>query len=173
MMFEDIYFAHHKMVFNIALQYVQRIEDAEEIVQDVFVKVHDNIESYKSESSIKTWIYRIAINQCLDFIKHNQSLKRRFHSSLLSLEAAESNQEAIHFNHPGTDLEQKESYRILFEAINHLPDHQKTALILLKIEGMSQAEAAHIMNISVKALESLFQRSKHNLEIRLQLNNKS
>ena len=92
MMFEDIYFAHHKMVFNIALQYVQRIEDAEEIVQDVFVKVHDNIESYKSESSIKTWIYRIAINQCLDFIKHNQSLKRRFHSSLLSLEAAESNE---------------------------------------------------------------------------------
>lgn len=173
MTFEDIYFAHHKMVFNIVLQYVQRIEDAEEIVQDVFVKVHDNMDSYKGESNIKTWIYRIAINQCLDFIKHKQSLKRRFHSSLLSIEDTESSKEAIHFNHPGTDLEQKESYRLLFEAINKLPDHQKTAIILLKIEGMSQTEAANIMNISIKAIESLFQRAKNNLEIRLQINNKS
>ena len=69
MTFEEIYFEHYKMVFNLALQYVQNIQDAEEITQDVFVKVFDSLNSFKNQSSLKTWIYRISINQSLDFIK--------------------------------------------------------------------------------------------------------
>jgi RNA polymerase sigma factor (sigma-70 family) len=69
MKFDEIYFEHHKMVFNLALQYVQNIEDAEEITQDVFVKVFDNLDSFKNQSSLKTWIYRISINQSLDLSK--------------------------------------------------------------------------------------------------------
>ena len=78
MTFDEIYFEHHKMVFNLALQYVQNIEDAEEITQDVFVKVFDNIDSFKKQASLKTWIYRICINQSLDFIKAKNSQKRSF-----------------------------------------------------------------------------------------------
>jgi RNA polymerase sigma-70 factor (ECF subfamily) len=65
------------------------------------------------------------------------------------------------------ELEQKEACQKIFEAINQLSDNQKTALILLKIEDKSQAETAEIMNLKVKALESLFQRAKNNLEILL------
>ncbi len=167
MTFDEIYFDHHKMVFNLALQYVQNIEDAEEITQDVFVKVFDNLDSFKKQASLKTWIYRISINQSLDFIKAKNTQKRNFLSSIFSLNDEKFKFEPPNFNHPGIELEQKEAYQKIFEAINQLSDNQKTAIILLKIEDKSQFETAEIMNLNVKALESLFQRAKKNLEILL------
>lgn len=167
MTFDEIYFEHYKMVFNLALQYVQNIEDAEEITQDVFVKVFDNLNTFKKQSSLKTWIYRLAINQSLDFIKAKKAQKRNFLSSLFSINDSKFKFQPSNFNHPGIELEQKEACQKIFEAINQLSDNQKTALILLKIENKSQAETAEIMNLKVKALESLFQRAKNNLEILL------
>jgi RNA polymerase sigma-70 factor (ECF subfamily) len=167
MTFDEIYFEHYKMVFNLALQYVQNMEDAEEITQDVFVKVFDNLNTFKKQSSLKTWIYRMAINQSLDFIKAKKAQKRNFLSSLFSINDSNFKFQPSNFNHPGIELEQKEACQKIFEAINQLSDNQKTALILLKIENKSQAETAEIMNLKVKALESLFQRAKNNLEILL------
>ena len=167
MTFDEIYFEHHKMVFNLALQYVQNIEDAEEITQDVFVKVFDNIDSFKKQASLKTWIYRICINQSLDFIKAKNSQKRSSLSSFFSLNDEKFKFEPTNFNHPGIELEQKEAYQKIFDAINQLSDNQKTVIILMKIEDKSQAETAEIMNLNIKALESLFQRAKKNLEILL------
>lgn len=165
MTFDELYIEHHKMVFNLALHYVQNVEDAEEITQDVFVKVFDNLNSFKKQSSFKTWIYRISINQSLDFIKAKNSQKRNFLSTIFSLNDSKFEFEPTNFNHPGVELEQKEAYQKIFEAINQLSDNQKTAIILLKIEDKSQAEAAEIMNLNIKALESLFQRAKKKLEI--------
>lgn len=167
MTFDEIYFEHYKMVFNLALQYVQNTEDAEEITQDVFVKVFDNLNSFKKQSSLKTWIYRMAINQSLDFIKAKKAQKRNFLSSIFSINDSNFKFQPSNFNHPGIELEQKEACQKIFEAINQLSDNQKTALILLKIEDKSQAETAEIMNLNLKALESLFQRAKNNLEILL------
>lgn len=165
MNFEEIYLNYHKMVLNLALQYLQNIEDAEEITQDVFVKVHENLKNFNQKSTIKTWIYRIAINQSLDFIKSKNSLKRRFFLNSISLNDKKVKFEPIVFNHPGIEMEQKEAYEKIFEAINQLSDNQKTAIILLKIENKSQAETAEIMHLNEKALESLFHRAKKNLEI--------
>lgn len=167
MKFDEIYTELHKMVFNLALQFVQNVEDAEEITQDVFLKVFDGLNSFKNHSSIKTWIYRIAVNQSLDFIKARRSKKRKFLSSIFSLNDSNFKFNPTHFNHPGIELEQKEATQKIFEAINQLSEQQKTAIILLKIEGKSQNETAEIMNLNVKALESLFQRAKTNLEILL------
>ena len=167
MTFDEIYLEHYKMVFNLALQYVQNTEDAEEITQDVFVKVFDNLNSFKKQSSLKTWIYRMSINQSLDFIKAKNAQKRNFLSSIFSINDSNFKFQPSNFNHPGIELEQKEACQKIFEAINQLSDNQKTALILLKIEDKSQAETAEIMNLKVKALESLFQRAKNNLEILL------
>ena len=167
MTFDEIYLEHYKMVFNLALQYVQNTEDAEEITQDVFVKIFDNLNSFKKQSSLKTWIYRMAINQSLDFIKAKNAQKRSFLSSIFNINDSNFKFQPSNFNHPGIELEQKEACQKIFEAINQLSDNQKTALILLKIEDKSQAETAEIMNLKVKALESLFQRAKNNLEILL------
>lgn len=167
MTFDEIYLEHQKMVFNLALQYVQNKEDAEEITQDVFVKVYNNLSSFKNQSSFKTWLYRISINQSLDFIKAQKSQKRNFLSNIFSLNNEKIKFEPTNFNHPGIELEQKEACQKIFDAINELSDNQKTVIILLKIEDKSQAETAEIMNLNIKALESLFQRAKKNLEILL------
>jgi RNA polymerase sigma-70 factor (ECF subfamily) len=167
MTFDEIYFEHYKMVFNLALHYVQNIEDTEEITQDVFLKVFDNLHTFNKQSSLKTWVYRITIHQSLDFIKGKKAQKRNFLSSIFSINYSNFKFQPSNFNHPGIELEQKEACQKIFEAINQLSDNQKTALILLKIEDKSQAETAEIMNLNVKALESLFQRAKNNLEILL------
>ena len=109
----------------------------------------------------------MAINQSLDFIKAKNAQKRSFLSSIFNINDSNFKFQPSNFNHPGIELEQKEACQKIFEAINQLSDNQKTALILLKIENKSQAETAEIMNLKVKALESLFQRAKNNLEILL------
>jgi RNA polymerase sigma factor (sigma-70 family) len=164
MTFKELFDKFNKLVFNLALQYVQNREDAEEITQDVFLKIHDKLNTFQQQSDIKTWIYRITINHSLDFIKAQKSQKRWSFFSALSINDEQRKIDVPHFDHPGVELEQKEALANIFKAINLLPDNQKTVIILLKIEQHSQAEAALIMNTSTKAVESLFQRAKKNLE---------
>lgn len=57
------------MVYNVCLNYLQNIEDAEDVTQEVFVKIHRKLDSFNQQSSIKTWVYRISINACLDYLK--------------------------------------------------------------------------------------------------------
>jgi len=170
MTFEELYAQHKDLVFNLALQYTQNIEDAEEITQDVFMKVYENMNSFRNQSGVKTWIYRITINQSLDFLKARNRKKRAFLSRILSINNSEQYTEIPHFNHPGIVLEQKEALEHLFNCLNQLPDQQKTVIILLKIDNLSQQETADILKISIKAVESLFQRAKKNLEKLLQEN---
>lgn len=103
----------------------------------------------------------------LGFHKREKHQKRNFLSSIFSINDSNFKFQPSNFNHPGIELELKEACQKIFEAINQLSDNQKTALILLKIEDKSQAETAEIMILNVKALESLFQRAKNNLEILL------
>jgi RNA polymerase sigma factor (sigma-70 family) len=160
--FAAIYDEYKDLVFNVSLQYVQNSADAEDITQEVFVKVHQHLHKYDSAvSSLKTWIYRIAINQSLDFLKARRASKR--FAFITSLFKNGSEAEPVHFNHPGVALEDKEELKALFGMINRLPGRQKTVLILSKIEERSQKEIAEIMGLSVKAVESLLQRAKENL----------
>jgi RNA polymerase sigma factor (sigma-70 family) len=162
--FEDIYEAHKKLVFNLALQYVQNTEDAEEITQDVFVSIYQSINTFNAKSKLTTWIYRITINKSLDFVKTRQRKKRfGFITSLFYHDSNDVKHDRPHFNHPGIQLEHKEDLKNLFKQINELPDNQRTALILSKIEQKSQTEIGEVMNLSIKAVESLVQRAKINL----------
>ncbi len=161
---KDLYQNYNNLVYNLALQYVQNVEDAQEITQDVFVAVHNSMDSFQNKSKISTWIYRITINKSLDYIKAKKRKKRFAFVTAFFSNNHEIQQESIEFNHPGVILEQKEITEMIFDAINKLPSNQKTALILSKIEQKNQAEVAEIMNISVNAVDSLVQRAKKNLK---------
>lgn len=155
-------------MYNLALQYVQNQEDAQEIAQDVFVAIYQSMHNFKGQSSISTWIYRITINKSLDFLKGKQRKKRfAFLTSLFYPDSNEIQFEQAHFDHPGVLLEHKESLEEIFKCINELPDAQKTALILTKIEQKPQMEVAEIMELSLKAVEGLLQRAKNNLAKKL------
>lgn len=168
MTFQEIYIQFNKTVYNLSLNYLQNKEDAEEVTQDTFVAIHTSLHTFKENSQLSTWIYRITINQCLDFIKAKKR-KKRF--ALFTELFKDNNEEINHgfpsFDHPGVLLEQKEIISRIFSCINQLPTLQKTALILSKLENKSQKEIAEIMNSTPKAVESLIQRAKKNLSQKL------
>lgn len=164
MTLEELYHLYHEQVFNLAIHYVQNVEDAEEITQDVFVKINDKLSSFRAEANPGTWIYRIAMNASLDHLRARKAGKRAFWLRMVSIQGQIPAQEPGNFNHPGINLEHKEALERLFAAINKLPERQRSALILLKLEGMNTQEAAKVMNLSSKAMESLFQRAKTQLK---------
>lgn len=164
--FEKLYHDYHKLVFNVALHYTQNLEDAEEITQDVFIKVYHSLPSFNQKSSYKTWIYRIAINQSLDYIKKKNSQKRFF----IFGKKSQNEQEYLNtstFEHPGILLENQEEAKLLFETINTLTENQKTAFLLSKLDGMSNSEIGEIMQLSISSVESLIFRAKASLQEKL------
>jgi RNA polymerase sigma factor (sigma-70 family) len=165
--FEEIYETYKNKVFNTVLSYLQNQEDAEETTQDVFLEIHRSIRSFEGRSSLSTWIYRIAVNKSLDFIKSRNRKKRFAFLSSLFDDAGVIKHDQSDFHHPGIQLEQKENAGILFRAIQQLPENQKTAFILSKTEGLSYAEISEIMELSVSSVESLLFRAKQNLQKQL------
>ena len=164
MEFEEIYEATKTMVYNLALQYVQNIDDAQDITQEVFIAVYHKLNNFREEANIKTWIYRICINKSLDYIKAKKRKKRRgILASIFEFVSDSSKKELTNFNHPGVQLEHQEALKQIFSCINRLPENQKTVLLLIKIEHQSASEVAEIMKLSPKAVDSLLQRAKNNL----------
>lgn len=165
-LFQSIYNQYKVLVYNVALHYLQNVEDAEEVTQDVFVQIYNSIDTFNQKSSLKTWIYRISINKSLDFIKHKNSAKRFFIFGRKSENEREI-QNLSSFEHPGIALENKENASILFEVIDQLTENQKTAFILSKLDGLSNSEISEIMNVSISAVESLIFRAKATLQEKL------
>lgn len=165
---EEIYKEHNGLVYNLCLNYLQNIEDAEEVTQDVFVTIFKKQDNFKNNSSLKTWIYRITVNACLDFLKAKKR-KKRFGFIIPIYDNSESYSYSD-FNHPGIILENEEATEKLLKLINELPNNQKTALILKVIDELSQKEIAEVMELSVKAVESLLSRAKNNLKEKIKLN---
>lgn len=152
------------MVYNTALSMVQNEDDADDITQEVFIQVYQSISSFKGESKFSTWLYRITVSKALDHEKKKKRKKRfAFVQSLFGNEEEEPVLSA-EFNHPGVQLEKKERAAELFNALKQIPDQQRIAFTLHKLEGQSHQEVADIMNTTLYAVESLIARAKMNLK---------
>lgn len=160
MVFRKLYLHSSQKIYNTALSYSKNVEDAEEITQDVFLKIYNSINSFKRNSSLDTWIYRITINTSLNYLKKNQRAK--------TLKNTINSSSSIDFEHPGVLLENKENAKALFKAMEQLNDNQKTAFILSFIEHLPRQQVADIMGLSLKAIESLLQRAKKNMRSHLE-----
>jgi RNA polymerase sigma-70 factor (ECF subfamily) len=160
--FKELVEQWQNMVYNTAIGIVQNDNDADDITQDVFIQVYQSVSSFKGESKFSTWLYRIVISKSLDHIKKKKRKKRfGFVQALFG-----NNEEEIHpeeFNHPGVVMENKERTAELFKAMEQLPDNQRIAFTLHKLEAQKHQDIAVIMNISVTAVESLIARAKGNL----------
>ena len=161
--FKEIVEQWKDMVYNTALGVLQNEEDAEDIAQEVFIQVFESINDFREESKFSTWIYRITITKSLDFIRRKKRKKRFAWIQGLYGENDDEMVDSPDFMHPGIKMENKEDAAILFKAIEKLPEKQKAAFILNKVENLSYAEIAEIMGTTSVAVDSLFQRSKTNL----------
>lgn len=155
----------HK-VFGTCISFVPNKQDAEDIAQNVFMEVFNSIHTFKGDSKLSTWIYRITTNKCLEFIR-KRNTKKRF-AFLQSLTGNAISLDKTNYfteiNHPGILLENKELNATLFKAINALPENQKVAFTLHKIDGKSYQEVAEITKRSLSSVESLMFRAKKNLK---------
>ncbi|MFC5623109.1 RNA polymerase sigma factor [Algoriphagus winogradskyi] len=167
--FKMLYDHYSPKVYNTLLSYTKNAEDAEELLQDVFMTVYNTAKTFRADSSVSTWIYRISVNKALDFLRKKNSTKRfGIFSSLYKKDSAEIKYESVDFIHPGVKLENQENARILFRVIDELSEKQKTVFILTQIEDLSQQEVADILQTTRKAVESLLQRAKANLKVALE-----
>lgn len=150
-------------IFNTAIGIVQNAEDAEDVAQEVFIQVYRSIHNFKGESKLSTWLYRIATTRSLDLLRSRKSKKRFGFIQRLFGDGNEPLYELPDFNHPGVILDQKENAARLFKAIAQLPENQKIAFTLHKLEDLSYQEVSKIMQISISAVESVMHRAKQNL----------
>ena len=151
------------MVYNTALGIVQNAHDADDITQEVFIQVYKSVSSFKGESKISTWLYRITVSTALDHEKKKKRKKRFGFVQSLFGGQEEEQLHPVEFNHPGVELEKKERANELFNALKQIPDKQRIVFTLHKLEGQSYQEVAEIMNTTLYAVESLMSRAKINL----------
>lgn len=149
---------HSKRFYSIVFRLVFERSHAEDIVQEAFLKLWDKPHLWKPAKQAKftTWFYRIVINLCLDFIKKKKPL--------LLLEDM-----TIADNNPGQDalLDSRQKQVLLDALIKELPERQQLALNLCFYEGLSNKEAAEIIGVKLKALQSLVMRAKMTLKKRI------
>lgn len=145
-------------VYNICFSMVHNSHDAEDLTQEVFLEVIRNIGSFRGEAQLGTWIYRIAVNRSLNFIR--SSKKRKW---LSYIDEILSFKEVIQGS-PKEPFEQDENRKMLQKALDALSEKQKTAFTLNKINELSYKEVAEIMNISHANVETLIHRAKLRLQ---------
>ena len=159
---------YQKMVVNTCRGFVNSYADAEDLAQDVFIELFESLPNFRNESKFSTWIYRIAVNKSLNYIRRKKretvfsGITSMFGSSekesMLIETSSGSSSEADH------EINTKELHQTLKRAINTLPKNQKIAFILNKYQDLSYKEVADVMGISLSSVESLLFRAKSNLQ---------
>ena len=163
--FDHLVTNYQARVYNSCLGILHDAVEAEDITQEVFVEVYRSIGGFKEESKLSTWMYRIAMTKSFDHLRSKKRKKRfAFVTQLFSEDSNTPRYDPPDFIHPGVQLENKELAGHLFKAIAELPENQKTAFTLHKIEGLSYQEICEVMELSLSSVESLMFRAKQNLK---------
>jgi RNA polymerase sigma-70 factor (ECF subfamily) len=169
--FKQLVEKYQKLVVNTCFGMVHNTEDAEDIAQDVFIEVFRSIQNFRADSKISTWLYRIAVNRSLNFIRDNK--RKKWFLSIEEFVKGKTTQineiQNSKNETPLSELENNQRARILHDAIDSLPENQKTAFTLNKYEDLSYKEISEVMNLSVSSVESLIHRAKIKLQEKLYL----
>jgi RNA polymerase sigma-70 factor (ECF subfamily) len=149
---------HTARFYRLAYRYVQTKQAAEDVVQDAFLKLWEDPGKWQPgrNSKFTTWFYRIVVNLCLDWQKRKRPME--FDQELQGVDEGPTPEQT-------TMLAQER--KILEKEIAALPERQRTALTLCFAEDLSNQEAARVMGVNLKALQSLIMRAKGTLKERM------
>ena len=150
---------HTDRFYRLAYRYLQSKEAAEDVVQDAFVKLWEDPGRWQVERNNKftTWFYRVVVNSCLDWQKRKRPVELGDRELLIADDRETPDIAMLH----------AEKHRVLEKEIAALPERQRIALNLCFDEGLSNQEAAEVMGLKLKALQSLVMRAKTTLKERL------
>ena len=165
--FEALMRKYYPRILNFIYRFIGNREIAEDLSQDVFMKVYKSAWRYRPRSKFQTWLYTIAKNVSLNELRR----KRKMMVSLDETHDSGENELRKEIAHPDDDPSQavlaKEKVALIQAAINDLPENQKMAVILKRYENFSYAQIAATLNITDKAVKSLLSRARVNLKKRL------
>lgn len=144
-------------------------QNAEDVAQDVFFQVYRSSSTFRHDSLVSTWIYRIAINRCRNFNRDNRKFGKvaELRQDLENETWSGPGSEAPGGVDPASAWTLNETRALIRKTVASLPEKQKEMLILNKFEGHSYQEIAEIMDVSVASVESCLHRAKLNLQKRL------
>ncbi len=165
--FRDMVIKYQTLVINTCYGFVHNQDDAQDIAQEVFIEVYRSIHKFRQESKLSTWLYRISTNKSINYIRDNKKNKWLLSLDLLFEKEQPENENNTSVDSPQEVLEQDEKKKILYQAIDNLPDNQKIAFTLYKYDDLSYKEIAEVMKISLSSVESLIFRAKRNLQKKL------
>ncbi len=166
--FGELVKRYDRNVFRIALHITQNREDAEDVVQDAFLKAYENLEQFQGQSKFYTWLVRIAVNEAL------MKLRRRRPERMVSLDQEVQTEEdsmprevADWSPNPEQLYNQAELRDILGKTIQGLPPSFRTVFVLRDVEGLSTEETAQALDLSIPAVKSRLLRARLQLRERL------
>lgn len=163
--FDEIFSEHRGAVYALALRFLGSPEDAEDVTQEVFTKVWRNLDSFNSNSSVKTWIYRIAINSCVD---HRRKPWKRLCTLHADLRGSMEEGSARPMMNAPADAEHHllavEKADQVRRAIRRLKPHLKAVLVMKELEEMSYDEISSRLGLSTGTISSRLNRARKALE---------
>ncbi|MGH9524121.1 MAG: sigma-70 family RNA polymerase sigma factor [Terriglobales bacterium] len=166
--FEQLVHRYDRNVFRIAQHITQNREDAEDVVQDAFLKSYENLKNFQEQSKFYTWLVRIAVNEAL------MRLRRRRPERMVSLDEDVKTEEdsmprevADWTPNPEQQYSQAELREILQKTIQGLPSSFRTVFVLRDVEGLSTEETAEALDLSIPAVKSRLLRARLQLRERL------
>src|SRR3954470_23874364 len=163
----DLVAAHQRTVFNLALHLLGDRDEALDLSQEVFLRVFRTLSGFRGQSALRTWIYRIVINQ----VRNRQRWwRRRRRGEQVSLDEhlqqfgePESKGEVL----PDRLLASKETAARIWQPLDRLPFDQRTALILREVDGLRYEEIAFSLNVAVGTVKSRLTRARQALRAEL------
>ena len=162
--FGELVRRYESKVYSLALRMVRNPEDAEDVLQDTFLRAFRGIKSFRGSSTFSTWIYRIAANSALMRLRKKQL-------PTVSIEDSDERETPITIMDwkptPVEQLLSQETFQAMEEAIESLPPEFRQVFILRDVEELSNAEVAEILDLSVAAVKSRLHRARLKVRNRL------
>ncbi|MGE0450156.1 MAG: sigma-70 family RNA polymerase sigma factor [Vicinamibacterales bacterium] len=161
--FAELVAEHQRMVVQLAINLLGDRDEALDLSQDVFIRVFRTIGQFRGQSALRTWIYRIAVNQARN---RHRFWRRRRRTDQVSLDAhveAHGDFECAAQAGPDRVLAQKELAEALQSALDALPFDQRTAIVLREIDGLSYDEIAFSLGVAVGTVKSRLTRARQTL----------
>ncbi len=157
--FEELVRRYRNDVFALAYHYVRNREEAWDLAQEVFVKAHGGLKSFRGESSFKTWLLRITANRCKDFFK-----KRRLRTVALETPDGEMVDLPAPGQQPDQQAESQELGVAIDAALKSLPEKHRTAIVLREMQGLSYEDMAQVMQCSIGTVMSRLHHARKKMQ---------
>ena len=152
---------YKKLVYRSSYHLVRNESDAEDICQEVFLEVYRSLHHLRNENDLSGWLFKIAYNKSISLLrKKNPAKANTSKANESALTAIEINSKYADRETPVRKLEQEEARKILFSAIDRLPDMQRKVLLMHKFEDYSQQQICAELDLTRAAVESLIYRAK-------------